>query len=152
MLSRSAVATRVQCARSIAARLGLSHDVRYLAAAGAVQVVLDETAQVHPLLALPGVLRNAHTRAGVYARGDGYVRLHLRGTLDKVGPVIVTLPLHCGRRPQQARMVREHVSDTEPLALLEQLSDLDEPATEEAGPRAATDPSSALSIDQPVTP
>ncbi len=104
MISTSVVATKVESARAFAEQFGPVHDVRYLAAAAAAQVELDETADVQTLLVFHAVLRNAHTRAGVYTKADEYVRLHLRGTLDEIGPVIVTLPFHRARRAQQARM------------------------------------------------
>lgn len=51
MMSRSTIATRMESARAFAAQLAPVHDARYLAAARAVQVELDDTAEVHTLLA-----------------------------------------------------------------------------------------------------
>lgn len=122
MMSRSTIATRMESARAFAAQLAPVHDVRYLAAARAVQVELADTAEVYTLLACHARLRHAHIKSGAYTRVDEYVRLHLHGSLDDIGPVIITLPLHRARRAEQARMVRDQATGTDTVALLERLS------------------------------
>lgn len=134
MMSRSTIATRMESARAFAAQLAPVHDARYLAAARAVQVELDDTAEVHTLLACHARLHHAHIKPGVHTRVDEYVRLHLHGSLDDIGPVIITLSLHRARRAEQARMVRDQATGTDTVALLGRLSALDQPGTQRALP------------------
>lgn len=125
MMSPPADVTNVECVRALAETFGPVAEVRALPEVGAVQVELDETAPVHTMLVLDALMSHTHTRAGVYNKHDEYVRLHLRGRIDDVGPVIVTLPFHRTRRGKQARMAWDRVTKDDPLTLLERLSALD---------------------------
>lgn len=92
---------------------------------GAVQVELDETAPLSVLLRWARLIDVVDQRVGVYDTSDEYVRLHLRGLLDKVGPVMITQPLRRSRRAQQAQTAWEQIQRYGVVELLQHLSEMD---------------------------